>query len=445
MARIASSNKVVLFSFFIIVILIGSLLLSLPGMWKGRHPLHYIDALFTSVSAVCVTGLVTVDTSRFTLFGQIVILLLIQVGGLGIVTFSTIYLTGPNARISFSSRKIINEYYIEAIEYNPRRILRNIVLLTIGIEAIGTMVLMRGFAESGEHELFFTSLFHSVSAFCNAGFSLYDDSLEGFSNNAIVLITIMALIVLGGLGFVVIQDVIRKIRRGSDHHLSLHSRIMLIGSAVLIFGGATLYYLFDRQATFHNMTPGHHVMSAIFQSVTSRTAGFNAIEENQMTMPSKALTLLLMFIGGGPGSIAGGVKVTTFFLMIMVALRTGDDQMSVRVGRRTLPPRLTARATNFIIKAMLLLGTAIGLLTVTETLIAGHHDNFMEIAFEAFSAFGTVGLSLGLTPTLTWLGKIVIIMTMFAGRVGLVSLAMPAADRYRERFVSYPEGEVMIG
>lgn len=445
MARIASSNKVVLFSFFIIVILIGSLLLSLPGMWKGRHPLHYIDALFTSVSAVCVTGLVTVDTSRFTLFGQIVILLLIQVGGLGIVTFSTIYLTGPNARISFSSRKIINEYYIEAIEYNPRRILRNIVLLTLGIEAIGTILLMRGFAESGEHELFFTSLFHAVSAFCNAGFSLYDDSLEGFNGNVIILVTIMILIILGGLGFVVIQDVIRKIRRGPDHHLSLHSRIMLIGSAALIFGGATLYYLFDRRAAFQNMTPAHHVLSAIFQSVTSRTAGFNAIEENQMTMPSKALTLLLMFIGGGPGSIAGGVKVTTFFLMILIALRTGDDQMSVRIGRRTLPSRLTARATNFIIKAMLLLGTAIGLLTVSETLIAGHHDNFMEIVFETFSAFGTVGLSLGLTPTLTWLGKIVIILTMFAGRVGLVSLAMPAADRYRERFVNYPEGEVMIG
>jgi trk system potassium uptake protein TrkH len=444
MQRVLSSSKMLLFSFFIVVILLGSLLLYLPDMWRGAQPLHYVDALFTSVSAVCVTGLVTVNTSQFTRLGQIVIMLLIQVGGLGIVTFSTIYLTGPNARISFSSRKIINEYYIESIEYNPRRIMRNIVLLTLVTEAIGTAVLMQGFRASDPHDLFFASLFHAISAFCNAGFSLYDNSLMAYNGNAVVLCAVMGLIIFGGLGFVVIQDLLRKFtQRG--HRLSLHSRITLIGASILIVAGAAIFYLFEQTATLRSLPPGDRWLAAFFQSVTTRTAGFNTVNEAGMAMPSKVLSMLLMFIGGGPGSTAGGVKITTFFLMLAVALRSGDEQRPIRLGHRTIPPLLTGRAMAFVIKAVLLLGTAIGLLTLTETVIGSHHDDFLEIIFETFSAFGTVGLSLGLTQTLTVLGKIVIILTMFAGRVGLVSLAMPATNLYRERFVEYPEGDVLIG
>ena len=444
MTRIVPASKVLLFSFFIAVIMIGSLLLMVPDMWRGRGDLHYIDALFTSVSAVCVTGLVTVDTSQFTTIGQVVIMLLIQTGGLGIVTFSTIYLTGPNAKISLSNRQIINEYYVESVEYNPRRIVRNIVILTFSAEAVGTLLLVVGFSGNGQHDLFFTALFHSVSAFCNAGFSLYDNSMEDYAGNGIVLATIMVLIVGGGLGFVVVQDLLRKLRR-RQHRMSLHSRMMLAGTVVLIVSGAVIYFVLEHRDSMSHLSIGRRWLGAFFQSVTTRTAGFNAIDEASMTMPSKAFTLLLMFIGGGPGSIAGGVKVTTFFLMLAIALRTGDETSSVRIANRLVSPKVTIRATSLVVKAMMILGIAVGLLTITETLIAGHNISFMEIVFETFSAFGTVGLSLGLTPTLTTLGKLVIILTMFAGRVGLVSLAIPSADIYRERFIAYPEGEVLIG
>ena len=327
MTRIVPAGKVLLFTFFIGVIIAGSLLLTLPDMWRGKGELAYIDALFTAVSAVCVTGLVTVDTSQFTMLGQIVILLLIQTGGLGIVTFSTIYLTGPTAKISLSNRQIINEYYVESVEYDPRRIVRNIVILTFTAEAVGTLLLLGGFRGHAHGSLLFSALFHSVSAFCNAGFSLYDNSMEDYSGNGLVLGTIMALIILGGLGFVVVQDVIRKFRR-RRHRLSLHSRVMLAGTVVLIIGGALFYLVMEQRHSMRSLSHGNRVLGALFQSVTTRTAGFNAINEAEMTMPSKALTLLLMFIGGGPGSIAGGVKVTTFVLMLAIALRTGDEAVS---------------------------------------------------------------------------------------------------------------------
>ncbi len=445
MTRIVPAGKVLLFSFFIGVIIAGSLLLMLPDMWRGKGELHYIDALFTAVSAVCVTGLVTVDTSQFTMLGQIVIMLLIQVGGLGIVTFSTIYLTGPSAKISLSNRQIINEYYVESVEYDPRRIVRNIVILTFGTEALGTLLLIGGFSGHAHGNLLFSALFHAISAFCNAGFSLYDNSMEDYSGNALVLVTIMVLIVSGGLGFVVVQDVTRKIRRGRRHRLSLHSRVMLAGTIVLIVVGALFYLVMEQRHSMRGLSHGNRILGALFQSVTTRTAGFNAVNEADMTMPSKALTLVLMFIGGGPGSIAGGVKVTTFVLLLAIALRTGDEAASVRMANRLVSPKVTIRATSLVVKAMMILGIAIGLLTVTETLVGGRDITFIEIVFESVSAFGTVGLSLGLTPTLTLLGKVVIILTMFAGRVGLVSLAMPSPDLYKERFISYPEGEVLIG
>ncbi|WP_455382464.1 TrkH family potassium uptake protein [Salinispira pacifica] len=444
MKRILPAGKVLLFSFFIGVIFAGSVLLMLPDMWRGSEPIRYVDALFTSVSAVCVTGLVTVNTSEFTTLGQIVIMLLIQTGGLGIVTFSTIYLTGPSAKISLSNRELINEYYVESVEYDPRRIIRNIVILTFSAEAVGTLLLMVGFAGQTSSGLLFTSVFHAVSAFCNAGFSLYDDSMVGYAGNGLVLGVIMALIVLGGLGFVVVQDVLRRLRR-REHRLSLHSRVMLVGSLFLIVGGTLFYLVLERRHSMNGMPHAKQWLNALFQSVTTRTAGFNSINEAEMTMPSKALTLLLMFVGGGPGSIAGGVKVTTFFLMLAIALRTGDEAASVRIANRLVSPKVSIRAVSLVVKAIMILAVAVGLLTLTETVIAGHDVHFLDIVFESFSAFGTVGLSLGLTANLTTLGKIVIILTMFAGRVGLVSLAMPSPDQYKERFISYPEGEVLIG
>ncbi|HUX19978.1 MAG TPA: TrkH family potassium uptake protein [Spirochaetia bacterium] len=443
MTRVFSSEKLVLFGFFTSVILVGSGLLSLPAAWGGLHPLSYLNALFTSASAVCVTGLITVDTAQYTRFGQIVILLLIQTGGLGIISFTTVYLAVPKRKISFRSIHIIKEYYLDTVEYQTNSIVRNIVVATLSIELAGAIMLYFGFRTTVHHALIFTALFHSVSAFCNAGFSTFSNGLGGYTSNPGVSLIVVLLIVLGGIGFVVIQDLWRR-ASGSQKRLLLHTRVVLISTAVLIMVGLGMYLLLEWNNQFRRLGTGDRIVAALFQSVTTRTAGFNTINEAGMTATSKLFTLILMFIGGASGSTAGGIKVTTTAIIVLAAIRGVRREGEMEMGNRKIGASTIARAHIFAIKALAVLFVCIFLLTLTELHGRQTDVSFLQIVFESFSAFGTVGLSLDTTPHLTELGKIVIIFTMFAGRVGLISFALPGV-RKQQSNIHFPEGEVLIG
>jgi trk system potassium uptake protein TrkH len=451
MRRLLSSNQFTLLSFFVMVILAGSFLLSRPAAWSGAGRLAYLDALFTSTSAVCVTGLITVDTAAFSRFGKIVILLLIQIGGLGIMSFATLYLTAPGRRISLVRARIIQDYYVDSVEYRERSIIRNILLFTLATEAVGALVLFIRFSalERGGPALadgaLFTAVFHSISAFCNAGFSLFSSNLEAYAKETTILLTIMLLIVAGGIGFVVIQDLLGRLR-GRSRTLSLHSRIAIGMTLLLIGAGAAIYYALERRGALAVMELPYRVLNALFQSVTPRTAGFNVLPQARLGAASKAFTLFLMFTGGAPGSIAGGVKVTTMFLVLAVLLRGTSADGSLIIRRRQVEPQTVSRAQIFALRALFLLFVSMLLLCVTELSVPGAPWTFLDVVFESFSAFGTVGLSLGITPALSAAGKLIVIATMFAGRVGLITMAIALPRQKNESVrIEYASEKVLVG
>lgn len=443
MRKYDGSDAVYLLAFFALVIAFGSVLLSLPGAWAGsaahQERLPFLDALFISTSAVCVTGLVTVDTADFTRFGQSTILALIQIGGLGIISFTSLLLLVPGRRLPFRRLKTIRGFSVDGVEFDPAKIVRNIVLFTFIIEALGAAVLYSAFSAAGDRTPLFTAVFHSVSAFCNAGFSPFRTSLEDFSRDPLILGTVAVLIVSGGIGFIVLQDLERR-ARGKRKRLSYHSKLVLGATAVLIFAGAALFWLFERGNAFAGMTAIEQAVNAIFQSVTPRTAGFDAVPQLSLAPPSKFLTILFMFIGGAPGSIAGGIKVTTACMVFLVMVKRPDERGDISALKRRIPFSALNSAVVYFLKALFLLILSAGALSLTE---GARGAPFGHAVFESVSAFGTVGLSLDFTSGLSGAGKLVIIATMFAGRVGLVALAFPGiAKRIR---VVYPEADVLVG
>jgi len=436
-----SSGKLLFFIYFIFNILLGSLLLKLPIAWNGETPIRYIDTLFTSVSAVCVTGLATVGTYEFSRFGQIVILIMIQAGGLGIITFSTIYLAFPGSRISLQNSKIIKEYFIMDTNITPKDIVRAILTVTLFAELLGMALLLIAFSGEDVQHPVFAALFHSISSFCNAGFSLFPDSLESFRNNWLINGTVASLIIVGGIGFMVISDINQYIK-GKRKQLRFHSKLMLVASASLIIFGAVIYGLIEWNGAFSNLETKDKFLPILFQSITTRTAGFNSIPQSDLSPVSKFFTLLLMIIGAGSGSTAGGIKVSTAFILFIILFKGVDNRGEIRLFNRRLTSDNLTRAALFFVKAVFILFVSIFLMIFFES---GKGFSHLDIIFECFSALGTVGLSTGLTPFLSVAGKLVVIATMFAGRVGLFALIMPMHVSYKDRFVDYPKGEVLIG
>jgi len=439
-----ASDAYYLLTFFALIIGVGSLLLSLPYSWSdgasGYKSIPFIDAVFTATSAVCVTGLITVDTASFSRFGQIVILILIQIGGLGIISFTSILLTIPGRRLPLRRLKTIRAFYVSGIEYEPRKIVRNIVFFTFGIETLGAIILAISFKKAGAAHPLFSGIFHSVSAFCNAGFSIYTTNLEKFSKSSEMLLVIAALIVAGGLGFIVLQDIERLLRH-KRKRLSYHSKVVLGMTSFLIVVFTLLFWFLERDAAYAHLDLFDSIVNAIFQAVSPRTAGFDAIMQDELRQPSKALTIFLMFIGGAPGSIAGGIKVTTAFVVAVVMLKRPDGNGDITFLKR----RLSAKTTNDAVVYFLKAGALLFISAIALSLIEGTQGAaFGDIVFESISAFGTVGLSLGLTPELSTAGKLVIIGTMFAGRVGLIAIAFPALRREGEQ-IAYTEGTVLLG
>jgi trk system potassium uptake protein TrkH len=443
--RIRNRERFLLFSYFSGIILAGSALLWIPVAWNGPERLPYIDALFTATSAVCVTGLTSVDTSQYSGFGRVVVMLLIQFGGLGLITFMTIFLATPRRRISFASRKLIGDYYVGSVEVNPRKIVRSVLIFTFSIEVAGALCMLPVFLRTVGGRGGFYAIFHAVSAFCNAGFALFTDNLEGYVANPVINFTIMGLIVVGGLGFVVIEDVVKRLV-GKRRRLTLHSRLVLVVTAALIAGGAVVYLVLEANNAYRGMGPMQRVMTALLQCITPRTAGFDTVNQATLTEPSKFFTMFLMYIGASPASTGGGIKTTTFFIVLVMILRGTSAHEDVHAFGRRVSADSIARGMTYALRAIAILALSIFALTVSELLVRPSMDkSLLAVAFEAFSAFGTVGLSLGLTPSLTVVGKLIIILTMFAGRVGMAALAVSLPRRLPERVVGVPEAEVLIG
>ena len=443
--RIRNRDRFILFSYFAGIILAGSALLVMPGSWDGPTRLRYIDALFTATSAVCVTGLTVVDTSLFSTFGRTVVLLLIQFGGLGLITFMTLFLASPRGRISFASRKLIGDYYVGSVEANPRKIVRSVVVFTLAIEAAGALCMLPAFRRAAAGQAAFYALFHAVSAFCNAGFALFPDNLERFVTDPLINVTIMGLIVCGGIGFVVIEDLVERLV-GRRRRLALHTKLALSVTAVLVAGGALFYLILESGNAYRDLAPLSKLMAALFQSITPRTAGFDTVNQAALTEPSKFLTIFLMYVGASPASTGGGIKTTTFFVVLVMIIRGTRAHEDVHAFGRRVSADSIARGMTYALRAFAILALSIFALTVSELLVRPSMDKrFLTVVFEAFSAFGTVGLSLGLTPSLTVVGKAVIILTMFAGRVGMAALAVSLPRRLPERAVAVPEAEVLIG
>lgn len=440
-------ERLVLYSYFLGLIAAGTVFLSLPLSWgagDGGSRAAFIDAVFTAVSAVCVTGLTTVDTALWSRFGQVVILLLIQAGGLGIVTFGMFYLVMPRARISLRDTRMLGSAFTGERMVRPRSVIRSIFITTLVIEGIGAVLLSIAFGRSGRSDAVFSGVFHAVSAFCNAGFSIFSEGLASYRSDPAVSITLMALIILGGIGFMVIRDLLRAGMPGRRCPLLFHTRLMLTATPLFIAAGLLGYLLLDGTDVFSSLPPAQRILAALFQSVTTRTAGFSTVDQAALSAPSRWLTLMLMTIGGGSGSTAGGIKVSTAFILVLVLFRGVSERGDIRFLGRRITPADVSRAAMFFLKAVALLFLSILALGVIER---PDETGFppSDIIFESVSALGTVGLSTGITERLSGGGKLVVMATMFMGRVGLFSLVMRTVKERAERMIERPKGEVLIG
>jgi trk system potassium uptake protein len=440
-----TTDKLIILVYFTGLILLGSGLLVLPGVWLGPQPFSYIDALFTSTSAVCVTGLITVDTALYSVFGQTVIALMIQFGGLGIITFATIYIAIPRRKISLMNRGMIKDLYMDEVESNPKTIVKHILTITLFFETLGGVVLFFRFRKVGTPRPAFDAAFHAVSAFCNAGFSTFSDSLEKYVLDPWVNLTILFLLISGGIGFLVLQD-IGKVIVGRKRRLSDHSRIALYVTAVLLLVGTAFFYVAEYDSAYAGLPVMGKLMAALFQSATPRTAGFDTIPQGALSASSLLVVMILMFIGGSPGSTAGGVKTTTLFVAASAAFRKSDMRGGLQVKGRSISPQLALKSFSVLGKAFIIviLSTVCLLVTEADGLAMGK-VSFMELVFESISAFGTVGLSLGATLKIGTISKLILILTMFAGRVGLFTMSLPVQKAHVDRFTGYPEANLMIG
>jgi len=440
-----SVDKIQLFSYFLLVSGIGSLLLSMPFAYKSGIPVPYIDALFTSMSATCVTGLSTLPMDIYSVAGFITIMCIIEFGGLGLVSFISLYIIVPQRKISLVNRAVIRDFFIDDVETEPRRILRSILFFTLAFEGVCAFIMFFAFKGVGSEQPALDALFHSVSAFCNAGFSTYNDSLWEFRDNYVILGTVMLLIVVGGIGFTVLTDVFRSLVQ-KNKRLAFHSKCVLIITTMLLLSGALIFFFFERTGSMKGLGIRNQLLLSLFQSVTPRTAGFSAIPQSMLTPISKLITMVLMFIGGSPGSIAGGVKTTTMMIIVVYAIRGNTDRRGLNVMGRNLDTPVIEKAFSIVGKSIIIVLVSLSALLISEnqTLLTSSITIF-DLTFEVISAFGTVGLSLGVTEKLTVIGKVIIISTMFIGRTGIFAMAIGFAQNERERFFEYPSANVLVG
>lgn len=430
-------------SSFAILIFCGGLLLNLPVASNSGESIGFVNALFTATSATCVTGLIIADTlTQWTLFGQVVIICLIQIGGLGIITFATFFTAMLGRKVGMKGRILaqasISDYsFTEVIA-----MIKGIVVVTFFIELIGAALLATQFIPLFGARGIYVSIFQSISSFCNAGFDLMGGykSLTAFNGNFVIIYTTAALIVVGGLGFIVWKDLYEyRVNRT----LFLHTKVVLLMTGLLIVSG-TIFFLFQEYsnpATMGSLPFGQKINASVFQSVTTRTAGYNSIDLNGMTEVSKMFSVFLMFIGAAPGSTAGGVKVTTIAIVLMAMVSNIRGKKDTVMLKRKVEQEVINKSLAIIGLSMVLV------FTITTIIISIEHLSFVNVLFECTSAFGTVGQSTGITPTLQNSSKLLLAFMMFLGRVGPLTFAVALAMREKKTLQNaiYPEGKIMVG
>jgi trk system potassium uptake protein len=430
------------------VILAGGILLWFPFS-ATKDYLRFVDALFTSTSAVCVTGLVVIDVGKdLTTLGQVITIFLFQIGGLGIITFSTVFFVLMGRGLSFKGREIIQSTFLHTPQRDFIVIAKMVLWFTFIIESIGTLFLFIRFSmDFPPGTALYHAVYNAISAFNNCGYSLFSDNLMGYQGDLIVNITIMGLLIIGGIGFVVQYEVFSK-WKGIQKKLSVHTRIVLITTTILIFSGTILFYLFERNHIIKDIPLQNKILASFFQSVTPRTAGFNTVDIGLLTNATLLLIIVLMFIGASPGSTGGGVKTTSAALLVMLMWNRLKGNLDLNIFNRTIPREMVSRSISIIF------ASAFSIAIITSVLlIAGggklppleSRHFFVEYLFDTVSAFGTVGLSMGVTPKLNDIQKYALILMMFAGRVGPLTLAFSLSRSIGGKGLTYAEEGVMVG
>lgn len=444
-----STTQIILLS-FLGVILIGSVLLSLPVSSAGGRAVPYIDALFTATTATCVTGLVTVSTAAtWSVFGQAVILLLIQIGGLGVITFMTAVMLLFNRKIGISDRLLIQDAFNLSTLSGIVAFVKKVLIGTLTVESIGACFYMTVFVPQFGARGIWVSVFNSVSAFCNAGMDIIgENSLCDYSGNALITLTTAALIILGGLGYIVWWDVSRVIKNRKQNggrffkSLTLHSKIVFISTAFLLIVGTalTLCFEYNNPLTLEGLPLSDKIQAAFFQSVTTRTAGFASLPQENLKNPTAILSLLLMFIGGSPVGTAGGIKTVTAAVLLSITVSLISGKNSVSLFGRTISKQSVYKAVAVTVMSFSVMFVSTLMLSAVTNAPA------LDILFETVSATATVGLSRSLTGALNLLGKLIIIFTMYFGRVGPISIAIAFGGKNPSRnIIKNPTEEISIG
>lgn len=429
---------------YLTVVLVGSLLLSLPIASKARIWTPYINAIFTATSATCVTGLVVYDTFTYwSLFGQIVILMLIQIGGLGFMTIISLFAIVTKRQIGLYERTILTRSARTINVSGIVRLIKKIVIGTLFIELLGAVLLsIRFIPEMGFLRGAYFAIFHAISAFCNAGFDLMGfkgqfSSLISYVNDPLVNVTIMMLIVIGGLGFLVWSDIwdcgIKK------KSLTWYSKIVLVATSVFIVLPTVLFMLFEKNNLFKDMNFGNALLSSLFQSITPRTAGFNTLEINKLSNSSVLMTMFLMFIGGSSGSTAGGIKITTFVVILFGLKSIVNPTGGITIGKKRVEEGVLRQALAIFTSYLIAIFFAVLIICAIEPF------SLKVVAFETISAIGTVGLSMGITPHLSAVSKLIIAFLMYVGRVGLLTVVLAFAQKRTNLPVQRPLGDILIG
>lgn len=426
------------------LILLGSFLLTLPVAARSGQSTPFLKAIFTATSAVCVTGLVVVDTAtHYSLFGQLVIIALIQAGGLGIMTMTTLFALLLGKRINLRERLIIQESLNALQLEGVVSLVKSIIKMTFLIEGAGGLLLsLRFIPDLGWAKGIYYGVFHSISSFCNAGFDLFGTvygpfaGFTHFQEDPLVSLTVPILIILGGLGFVVIQDLITH-RRFS--RLSLHSKMAITITAVLVVGGMVVIWLLERDNALSGLTPLGAFLASFFQAVTPRTCGVNTLNISALRGATQFFMVILMFIGASPGGTGGGVKTTTFGALVVAAWSVIKGKSEANLFERNIPQSTIFKSLAIIMLATILVAAVTMILTITE------QSDFLTILFETTSAFGTVGLTMGLTTHLSSIGQVLIAFTMYVGRVGPLTLALAMWQRQGKARYHYPEEKIIVG
>ncbi len=435
---------------YMLVIALGTLLLLLPAATvSGSIPL--IDALFTATSAVCVTGLVVVDTgSTFTIFGQLVILALIQTGGLGIMTFSVALFRLIGRQISFRDRMIVQDIFTHTPREDLYLLLKSIFIFAFAAEIIGAGLLFIFWMEEyPAGQALYLAVFHSVSAFCNAGFALFENSLMDYRDSLLLTLTVGGLIILGSIGFPVVYDLYYRFihRKKQRHKLLAQTKIVLVTTLLLVVGGTALFALLEHDNSFRGYSFGEVTLMSLFQVVSARTAGFNTVDIAALSAPTLAIMLFLMFVGASPGSVGGGVKTTTLAILCAFAYTRLRRRRHVNLFRKTIPPDILSKSLVLVLVSIALVALFFFLLLVTMGWGSPENQQgkFLPALFETVSAFATVGLSMGTTGQLDLPGKIWIIILMLIGRVGVLTLAYIIAGPLTNLGTEHAEENIMVG